>query len=162
MAMFTKDSPDYKPETPLKPPPMTAAPTSNEAAALSIIAPGTKVQGDIETNSVLKIEGTVEGTIRGARQVLIGRQGEIKGDVHAREVVIGGKVDGTITAAERVEVQGASSVTGDIYTKSIIILEGGRVNGTVRMDDSAAAAAPPVSFASRSEMTKSGPVAVVR
>jgi cytoskeletal protein CcmA (bactofilin family) len=151
MAMFIKDAPDaLKPEAP-KPTPI---PASNEAA-LSIIAPGTKVQGDVETSSVLKIEGVVEGTIRGARQVLIGRQGEVKGDVHAREVVVGGKVDGTITAAERVEVQGASSVTGDIYTKSIVILEGGRVNGTVRMEDT-------VPFAAKTELKVSGPVAVVR
>ena len=49
---------------------------------------------------------------------------------------VGGKVDGTITAAERVEVQGSSAVNGDIYTKSIVVLEGGRINGSVRMDES--------------------------
>ena len=59
----------------------------------------------------------------------------MKGDVHAREVVVGGKIDGTITASERVEIQGTSAVNGDIYTKSIIVLEGGRINGSVRMDE---------------------------
>jgi len=126
MAMFTKDSPE-------RPEQKTAA---QAEAALSIIAFGMKVQGDIETSGVIKIEGMIEGTIRGARQVLIGRQGEVKGDIHAREVVVGGKVDGTITAAERVEIQGTSAVNGDIYTKSIIVLEGGRINGSVRMDES--------------------------
>jgi cytoskeletal protein CcmA (bactofilin family) len=125
MAMFTKDSPD-KPDT------RTGAAAE---AALSIIAFGMKVHGDIDTSGVIKIEGTIEGTIRGARQVLIGRQGEIKGDVHAREVVVGGKVDGTITASERVEIQGSSAVSGDIYTKSIVVQEGGRINGAVRMDE---------------------------
>ena len=119
MAMFTKDSPD-KTDKDTK---QSAAP--NEAA-LSIIAYGMKVHGDIDTSGVIKVEGTIEGTIRGARQVLVGRQGEIKGDVHAREVVIGGKVDGTVHAGERVEIQGTSSVNGDIYTKSIIVLEGDR------------------------------------
>jgi len=123
--MFTKDSPE-------KPEPKGSSPAE---AALSIIAFGMKVQGDIETSGVLKIEGSIEGTIRGARQVLVGRQGEVKGDVHAREVVVGGRIDGTITASERVEVQGTSAVNGDIYTKSIIVLEGGRINGSVRMDD---------------------------
>jgi cytoskeletal protein CcmA (bactofilin family) len=128
MAMFNKDANE-------KSEPKSGAITE---AALSIVAAGMRVMGDIETNGVLKIEGTVEGTVRGARQVLVGRQGEVKGDVHAREVVVGGKVDGTITAAERVEVQGTSSVTGDIYTKSIVVLEGGKINGTVRMDDAIA------------------------
>lgn len=158
MAMFIKDAPD-KPDQPIRTTPPTNSPPNNETA-LSIIAPGTKVQGDIETSSVLKIEGNVEGTIRGARQVLIGRQGEIKGDVHAREVVVGGKVEGTITAAERVEVQGGSTVAGDIFTKSIVILEGGRVNGTVRMEDN-----PTPSFSSSPKLEPKPmpmPVAVVR
>jgi cytoskeletal protein CcmA (bactofilin family) len=40
-----------------------------------------------------------------------------------------------VHAAERVEIQGTSSVNGDIYTKSIVVLEGGKINGTVRMDE---------------------------
>lgn len=149
MAMFTKDSPE-KPD---------AKPNASAEAALSIIAFGMKVHGDIDTTGVIKIEGTIEGTIRGARQVLIGRQGEIKGDVHAREVVIGGKIDGTITASERVEVQGTSAITGDVYTKSIVVQEGGRINGAVRMDEAIRA----VSGGGGSKVeSKPGPVAVVR
>ena len=107
--------------------------------AMSIVAQGMKVVGDIESNGVVKIEGLVEGTVRAARQVLLGRQGEVKGDVHARDVVVGGRIDGSIVASERVEIQGTSSVNGDIYTKSIVVLEGGKINGAVRMEESASA-----------------------
>ena len=106
-------------------------------AALSLVGAGMRVIGDIESTGVIKIEGIVEGCIRGARQVLLGRQGEITGDVHARDVVIGGRVEGNVFASERVEVQGTSSVQGDIHTKSIVVLEGARINGAVKMDDSA-------------------------
>lgn len=147
MAMFTKDSPD-KPE---------AKPGVPAEAALSIIAFGMKVHGDIDTNGVIKIEGMVEGTIRGARQVLVGRQGEVKGDVSAREVVVGGRIDGTVTASERVEIQGTSAVSGDIYTKSIVVLEGGRINGAVRMDETGRS----IGLGSKPEQ-KAMPVAVVR
>jgi cytoskeletal protein CcmA (bactofilin family) len=126
MAMFAKD-PSDKPDA-------KAAATAE--AALSIIAFGMKVLGDIETSGVIKIEGIVEGHIRGARQVLVGRQGEVKGDVQAREVVVGGKIEGTVSASERVEIQGTSAITGDIYTKSIVVMDGGRINGSVRMDES--------------------------
>ena len=106
---------------------------------LSLIGAGMKVIGDIETSGVVKVEGTVEGNIRNARQVLLGRQGEITGDIHARDVVLGGRVAGTIYATERVEVQGTASVNGDIQTKSIVVLEGARVNGAVKMDVGAVA-----------------------
>jgi cytoskeletal protein CcmA (bactofilin family) len=104
-------------------------------AGLSVIASGMKIVGDIESTGVVKIEGIVEGAIRGARQLLLGRQGTVHGDIRAHEVVIGGTVIGTIVAEERVEIQGTSKVQGDIHTKSIVVLEGGVINGTVRMGE---------------------------
>jgi cytoskeletal protein CcmA (bactofilin family) len=114
----------------------TDAPPSE--AGLSVIAAGMKIVGDIESTGVVKIEGIVEGAIRGARQLLLGRQGTVHGDIRAHEVVIGGTVVGTIIADERVEIQGTSSVQGDIHTKSIVVLEGGVINGNVRMGENAA------------------------
>jgi cytoskeletal protein CcmA (bactofilin family) len=107
-------------------------------AGLSVIASGMKIVGDIESTGVVKIEGIVEGSVRGARQLLLGRQGTVHGDIRAHEAVIGGTVVGTIVADERVEIQGTSSVQGDIHTKSIVVLEGGVINGTVRMGEQAA------------------------
>ena len=107
-------------------------------AGLSVIASGMKIVGDIESTGVVKIEGIVEGAVRGARQLLLGRQGTVHGDIRAHEVIIGGTVVGTIVADERVEIQGTSTVQGDIHTKSIVVLEGGVINGTVRMGENAA------------------------
>lgn len=107
-------------------------------AGLSVIAAGMKIVGDIESTGVVKIEGIVEGAIRGARQLLLGRQGTVHGDIRAHEVVVGGTVVGTIVADERVEIQGTSSVQGDIHTKTIVVLEGGVINGRVRMGEAAA------------------------
>jgi cytoskeletal protein CcmA (bactofilin family) len=157
MAMFTKDSQSQDKSDTTKQ--GSGAAGANEAA-LSIIAFGMKIHGDIDTSGVIKVEGAVEGTIRGARQVLVGRQGEVKGDVHAKEVVIGGKVDGTVHAGERVEIQGSSSVNGDIYTKSIVVLEGGKINGTVRMDEAAKSNPNPVRTDTKPLPVP--PVAVVR
>jgi cytoskeletal protein CcmA (bactofilin family) len=120
-------------------PPTEKVPMRNDApppeAGLSVIASGMKIVGDIESTGVVKIEGIVEGAVRGARQLLLGRQGTVHGDIKAHEVVIGGTVIGTIVAEERVEIQGTSRVEGDIHTKSIVVLEGGVINGNVRMGE---------------------------
>lgn len=143
MAIFAKDE--------------SATDSKNGAAggegAMSIIAAGMVVTGDIDSAGVVKVEGRVEGSVRTARQVLVGRQGEVKGDIETREAIIGGRVEGTITATERVDVQGTASVAGDIHTKSIVVQEGGKINGSVKMVEGAA---------SRSTETKPQPVAVVR
>ena len=104
-------------------------------AALSIISAGMRIIGDIETNGTIKIDGRIEGSVVGARQMMLGRNGAIHGNVHAGEVVVGGLVDGAIVADERLELQGSAVVNGDIDTKSIVVLEGARINGSVRMQD---------------------------
>lgn len=107
---------------------------SNEAA-LSIIAAGMRITGDIDTNGTIKIDGRIEGSVTGARQLMLGRSGTIHGNVHAGEVVVGGAVHGSISAGERLELQGSAIVDGDIETKSIVVLEGAKINGAVRMQD---------------------------
>jgi cytoskeletal protein CcmA (bactofilin family) len=148
MSLFNKKSDDSSTtastSAPSAPQPKPSKPDPKNAGAdtaMSVIAQGMRIVGDIECSGVLKIEGIVEGTIRGPRQLLLGRQGEVKGDMHAREVVLGGRVEGTVIADERIEIQGTALVTGDVHTKSIVVLEGGRINGAVRMDDGVSAAA---------------------
>ena len=73
--------------------------------ALSIIAAGTKILGDIDTDGVVKIEGRVEGGIRAARQVLVGRQGEVLGDINTRALAVieGGRINGSVRIADAKE-----------------------------------------------------------
>jgi cytoskeletal protein CcmA (bactofilin family) len=108
-------------------------------SALSIIGSGMRVVGDITADGVVKIEGTVIGTVRAGRQVLVAKGGEVEGDVITREAIIGGEVRGTVVAAERVEIQTASVVHGDITSKRLLVHEGGEINGVIRMGEGAAA-----------------------
>jgi cytoskeletal protein CcmA (bactofilin family) len=104
-------------------------------AMLSIIASGMTIIGDIESAGIIKIDGRVDGSVTGARQVLLGRGGSINGNVVADEVVIGGSVRGALTVRERLELQGTAAVVGDIETRSIVVIEGARIDGVVRMTD---------------------------
>ena len=72
-------------------------------SSLSVIGAGMKVTGDVETTGVVKIDGTIEGSIRTAKQVVLGRTGAIHGDVHADEAVLGGTVVGSVVTAQRVD-----------------------------------------------------------
>ena len=106
-----------------------------EATALSVIANGMRIVGDVESSGVIKVDGRIDGSVTHARQVLLGRGATIKGNIVADEVVIGGTVDGGIRSSERLELQATAIVNGDIETKSIVVLEGARINGSVRMAD---------------------------
>jgi cytoskeletal protein CcmA (bactofilin family) len=104
---------------------------------MSVIGVDMRIVGDVESSGVIKVEGTIEGAVRGAKQVLLGRSGVILGDVHAGDAVIGGKVVGSVISSERVELQATATVEGDIHTRSIVVFEGGQINGNVRVGESA-------------------------
>ncbi len=125
MAMFGKDEPAQRRAT--------RAPGAE--SMLTIIAAGTTISGDIECTGVLKIEGTIDGSVRQARQVMLAREGAIHGDVTAQEVVVGGVIDGNVHATDRLELQSSAVVNGDIGTKSIVVMGGARINGAVKMTE---------------------------
>jgi cytoskeletal protein CcmA (bactofilin family) len=141
MAMFSKGSSPSQPgvDEVMAPTVVSPAPTVPNTAdnSVSTIASDMKITGDVTCSGVIRIEGQVEGSVKGARQVLIGRQGMVKGDVSAREAIIGGRIEGSVTATERVEVQGTALINGDLFAKSMLVQEGGRINGAIRMEESA-------------------------
>ncbi len=110
---------------------------------LSVVATGMRIDGRLDTNGVVKVEGMVSGSIRAEQQVLVAKGGIVEGDILTREAVIGGEVRGAIYADERVEVQASSQVNGDITTKRILLQEGGEVNGNLKMEDPQALARQP-------------------
>jgi cytoskeletal protein CcmA (bactofilin family) len=116
-------------------------------AVLSIVAAGMKVTGDVETSGVIKVDGEINGSITGARQVLLGRGGVVRGNVAGGEIVVGGSVEGSVAASDRLELQSTASVKGDIDTRSIVVIEGARINGLVRMSESVTPRVEPLRLA---------------
>ncbi len=124
MAMFQAGKGEARPASPRG---------GSQEPRLSIIAAGTKITGELETDGMLRIEGHVEGNLRVSGQLLVAKGGVVSGDVATRQVIVGGEVQGQILADEWVELQPGCSVTGDITTPRIAVQEGGVVNGRLKM-----------------------------
>lgn len=116
------------------------APQPGREGVISIIGPGMRVVGDCETEGTLRIEGSVEGTVRAGKAVVVGKDGVVDGDISTQDAVIGGRVTGSIIAESRLELQATCTVEGQIQARRIKLEEGGRVNGTVQVGEAAAAA----------------------
>lgn len=106
---------------------------------ISIVGSGMKVNGDVETEGTIRIEGRVEGTVRAGKAVVVGKDGRIKGDIFTQDAVVGGEVNGTIVAESRIELQATCVVEGEIRARRIQLDEGGRVNGKVHTGEVKAA-----------------------
>lgn len=121
MAMFGKDGKPTETRLP------------GQDGILSILASGMRLVGDLEGPGLIKIDGQIEGSISGSRQVIVGRDGTVRGNVQANEVILAGSVEGSVTATDRVEVQASATVNGDVTAKTLIVHDGARLNGNVRM-----------------------------
>lgn len=104
-------------------------------AVISIIAHGMKVIGDCVTDGTVRVEGTVEGSIRAGKAVVVGKQGSVTGDVITQDAVISGRVKGTLVAESRLELQASCHIEGEIRTRRMQLEEGAVLNGSVQMGE---------------------------
>jgi cytoskeletal protein CcmA (bactofilin family) len=106
-------------------------------ASMSLIGPGMNIVGDLTTDGTVRVEGRIEGTIRAGKTVIVGKGGEVVGDVFTQDAVIGGTVRGTVVAESRLELQATCDIDGQIRTRSqhLQLEEGARFNGQVQMLD---------------------------
>lgn len=102
---------------------------------ISIIGPGMRLLGDCETEGTLRIEGSVEGTVRAGKAVVVGKDGVVDGDIETQDAVIGGRVTGSIVAESRLELQATCAIEGQIKARRIKLEEGGKVNGMVQIGE---------------------------
>ena len=109
-------------------------PRANESS-MSIIGPGMRITGDLVTEGTVRVEGTIEGTVQAGKAVVIGKEGEVVGDVITQDAVIGGRVRGTVTAESRLEIQATAQIEGQISARAqhLVLEEGCRFNGQVQM-----------------------------
>lgn len=118
--------------------------TGNEAS-MSIIGAGMNIVGDLVTDGTVRVEGRIEGTVRAGKAVVIGKGGEVVGDVLTQDAVIGGTVRGTVVAESRLELQSTSDIEGQIRARSahLVLEEGARFNGQIQMMDGSESRALP-------------------
>jgi cytoskeletal protein CcmA (bactofilin family) len=116
---------------------------SSPEAVISIIAAGMKVIGDCTTDGTIRIEGSVEGTVRAGKAVVVGKEGLVDGHVHTQDAVVGGRITGSLTAASRLELQSTAQVDGEVRARRMQLEEGAILNGQVSMGETAGTGTSP-------------------
>jgi cytoskeletal protein CcmA (bactofilin family) len=102
-------------------------------SVISIIGPGMTIVGNCETDGTVRIEGSVNGSVKAGKAVVIGKQGVVTGDINTQDAVISGRVEGTLVAASRLELQATCRIDGEVYTRRMQLEEGAVLNGNVHM-----------------------------
>src|SRR5262252_10558680 len=96
-------------------------------------------RGELTAEEDVILQGRVEGSIRHARNLIIGTEGSVLGDVYANHLTVEGLVEGDLHCTEAVIVRATAQVRGNIFAPRVGIMEGATFNGRVEMDPEAAA-----------------------
>lgn len=86
----------------------------------TIIAQGTKLKGEINTDCHLHIDGEFEGNIHSKNTVMVGKSGVVSGEIYAQKLIVSGKFNGT-TESEIVEILPLGRIDGKIITSELVI-----------------------------------------
>lgn len=107
--------------------------SSAPVTVYSILAPGTKIKGDISSDTDLRLDGVMEGNIVSEGKVILGPNSSIIGNITCSNAEISGKVKGNVSAPEQLSLKSTSRIDGSITTSTLIIESGAVLNGTCHM-----------------------------
>lgn len=105
--------------------------SNTPSRGLNTVNEGTTLTGDLEAQSDIRIDGTINGDLKCQAKVIIGPKGAIKGTVNCENAVIEGKFDGTLTVRDSLSIKETATIKGDVVTKKISMNPGCNFEGTL-------------------------------
>ena len=121
----------------------------------SLIALGTKIEGNMLFVEGMRIDGEVAGEIRAASGqpsiLVISESARVEGAVHADHVIVNGEVVGPVHAAELLELQPKAKISGNVHYKALEMHQGAVISGQMCPTAVLVEEKPPLKLASNSQ-----------
>ncbi|MAE08112.1 MAG: cell shape determination protein CcmA [Bacteroidetes bacterium] len=105
----------------------------NDKQVPNIIALGTNIVGDIESEGDFRIEGSVKGKIIAKGRIVVGTSGNVDGEIICSDADIFGSVKGKLEVLNLTVLKATAIFSGDVTTKKISIEPGAVFTGTCQM-----------------------------
>jgi cytoskeletal protein CcmA (bactofilin family) len=128
--------------------------TGKTSDTISLLSKKVKIEGNIQGNEDLRVEGQFKGTIKVVGDFFVGQSGIVEADVEADNIVIQGQITGNVLARKQLEIQSSGQLLGDCQAKSIDIREGAIFEGRSSMLRSSAPPASSISSSSTSAQSE--------
>jgi cytoskeletal protein CcmA (bactofilin family) len=102
----------------------------------SLIAEGTRIDGNVIFHDGLRVDGEVFGDIRASDEqpsmLLISEMASVAGQIFADHVIINGRVKGPVQAFELLELQPKARIEGDVSYKALEMHQGATISGQLK------------------------------
>ena len=97
------------------------------------IAQGTSYNGDITSQGSFRIEGKVEGTIKTSGKIVIGKTGEVEGEINCETADIEGAFKGDISVNSTLILRSTAKINGNADIDKLSVEPGAIFNATCTM-----------------------------
>ena len=99
------------------------------APAETVVGPSVKIQGDLNSEGNIKIEGQVTGKVKTSQSVFVIPGAKIAADILAGNAIIGGEVQGNIKITGHLILQSTAVILGDISCQILRVEDGAQFSG---------------------------------
>jgi len=100
---------------------------------LNRIVEGTHIEGDIKSDSNIRIDGYLKGTITVKGRLVLGPTGKIDGNINCKNADLEGKLNGKIEVDELLSLKSTAKLQGEISTNKLSIEPGAIFSGNCKM-----------------------------
>lgn len=102
-------------------------------AAETVVGPSVKIQGDLNSEGNIRIEGQVNGKVKTTESVYVGESAKITADILAGNCTISGEVQGNIKVSGSLIIESAGRLVGDISCSILRVEDGAQFSGKCAM-----------------------------
>ena len=95
----------------------------------TLVGAGAVFNGDLSAPETIRIDCIITGNCTCEKDLILGAEGAIKGNISVQNVIISGKVEGDISARGKLELLSTGRVVGNITAKSLVIDEDAYFDG---------------------------------
>ncbi len=101
--------------------------------AINSLVQGTKIEGKINADNDIRIDGELKGSLHCKGRVIIGPSGKVDGDINCQNAVIEGTFNGDLQVKETLNVRETAKIEGDVNTNKLLVQPGAVFNVSCNM-----------------------------
>jgi cytoskeletal protein CcmA (bactofilin family) len=106
---------------------------TNTGGSATLISAGTTLKGDINSNTDMRIDGTIMGNIVCSAKIVVGSNGVVEGDIIGNNADIMGRISGNVRVKELLQLHGECVLNGNIYAGKLQVEPTATFNGECHM-----------------------------
>lgn len=102
---------------------------------LNRLVAGTELEGDLKTESNLRVDGTIHGNTQCNGKFVLGEKGIVKGNLNSTTAELEGTIEGDIAIEDLLILRKTAIIKGGVTTGRLVIEDGAQIGGSIQTGD---------------------------